>query len=94
MLLIILVMLLLASVILDRQRRADLRLRNLERRIERGLSALGVETEESHVPTARQLVADGEMRLAVRLWRDATGAGSTEAKRAIERLKTGTEGTD
>ncbi len=87
---VLVVVLFLGSELISRQKRTDTRVRMLERRLERGLVALGVDEEEAHVKAARALIADGSVINAVKLWRDATGASLTEAKRAIDRLKSGT----
>ena len=61
------------------------RLRRVERKLDLILGHLGVPFADSGLPEAAQAHADrGELIPAIRAYREATGMGLAEAKRAVE----------
>jgi len=71
----------------DRLKRIEAKTTWLEHRLEQGLAALEVESEQS--PTSRaieDLISRGERGEAIRLYVDATGVSFETAREHIDRL--------
>jgi hypothetical protein len=86
------VVVVIGSAILTRLSRLDARSRLTQQRVERIVTHLGVDADdEPHVKAARDLIAQDKKIQAIKLWRDATGAGLADAKLAVDRLASGTD---
>lgn len=70
----------------DDQGRTDARLAAIERKLQAVLDHLGIEEVEPTYPEVLDHVRRGETVKAVKAYRERTGAGLVEAKRAVDRL--------
>jgi ribosomal protein L7/L12 len=75
-----------ASVGRRETERRQIRLAIVERKLDAVLDHLGVEVPEPHVQQVEALLRRGKTIEAIKVYREATGAGLREAKEAVDRL--------
>jgi ribosomal protein L7/L12 len=66
--------------------RLQIRLALVERKLDAMLDHLGVEVSEPHLKQVEALLGQGKTIEAIKVYREATGAGLREAKEAVDRL--------
>jgi ribosomal protein L7/L12 len=66
--------------------RHQARLALVERKLDAVLGHLGVEVPEPHLRQVEALVRQGKDVVAIKTYREATGAGLLEAKQAVDRI--------
>ncbi|MDF3302990.1 ribosomal protein L7/L12 [Streptomyces tropicalis] len=69
-----------------RSSRTDRRLERIERKLDLVLEHLGLRLEVPRVDEVQGLVREGKRIEAIKVYREATGAGLKEAKEAVDRL--------
>ena len=70
----------------SRASRPDPRLARVERKLDLILEHLGLREEDPRLDEVAALVRDGRKIQAIKVYREATGAGLKEAKDAVDRL--------
>ncbi len=65
---------------------SDARLRSIERKLDLIMAHLGLEDAADDMEPYRDLARQGRKIEAIKLYREATGAGLAEAKAAIDQL--------
>lgn len=84
---LLVIQLLLVLPLMSRQReaaRVPYRLTEVERRLDLVMAHLGLTDEGPDVPEVREHLRAGRLVAAVRAYRQATGVGLAEAKRAVD----------
>ncbi|MFF7854470.1 ribosomal protein L7/L12 [Streptomyces sp. NPDC007904] len=66
--------------------RTDRRIARVERRLDQVLAHLGIDEDLPRRDEIERLVREGRKVQAVKVYREATGAGLVEAKEAVDRL--------
>ncbi|MCD9876847.1 ribosomal protein L7/L12 [Streptomyces guryensis] len=70
----------------NRMSRADRRAARIERKLDLILGHLGLTEQEPWSDEVNTLVRDGKKIQAIKVYREATGAGLREAKEAVDKL--------
>ena len=70
----------------DDQAAVERRLAAIERKVDAAMAHLGIADEEPTYPEVEALVRQGRQIQAVKAYRERTGAGLAEAKRAVDAM--------
>ncbi|MGC3004031.1 ribosomal protein L7/L12 [Streptomyces sp. G35A] len=66
--------------------RTDRRIARVERKVDQVLAHLGIDEDLPRRDEIERLVREGRKVQAIKVYREATGAGLAEAKEAVDRL--------